>query len=131
MAVEWTLRAVILVAVGAALGGVLRYFAGVLLTRTDYPWGTLAVNVVGSFLLALFMFVGLQRGVFGPDARLFVATGILGGFTTMSSFSYETMSFLEDAEYLRATGYAALTFVGSIGAAIAGRLAAGLMPGGG
>lgn len=130
MPVEWTVRAALLVAVGAALGGVMRYFAGVLLTRGDYPWGTLAVNVVGSFAIGLFMFLGIQRGVFGPDARVFIATGILGGFTTMSSFSYETLSFLEDNEYLRATGYAALTFLGSLGAAMGGRWAAGLLAGG-
>jgi CrcB protein len=75
------------------------------------------------------MFGAMARGVFGPDARVFFVTGILGGFTTMSSFAYETLAFADDAEYLRATGYAILTIVGSLGMAYAGRAVAGLLPG--
>lgn len=115
------MRAVALVAIGSAAGGVARYFAGVWLTRADFPWGTLAVNLVGSFLIGVLLFGGLARGTMGPDARVLVATGILGGFTTMSSFAYETVSFVEDAEALRAFAYASLTFVGALAMAFAGR----------
>lgn len=118
-----------LVALGGALGCVLRYFAGVWLTRVDWPWGTIFVNLAGSFLIAVFMFGGMARGWFGPDARVFVVTGILGGFTTMSSFAYETMAFVEDKEFYRATVYAAITIVGSLGMAALGRAAASVLPG--
>lgn len=130
MVAEWSGRAVLLVAAGGALGCVARYFAGVFLTRSDYPWGTVFVNLTGSFLIALLFFAGFQRGWLGPDARVFLATGFLGGFTTMSSFAYETLSFVEDAEWFRAGTYATLTFAGSLGTAAAGRFIAQLLPGG-
>lgn len=130
MAVEWSLRAVALVALGGSLGCVLRYAAGVLLTRSDYPWGTVVVNLLGSFVIGVLMFGLVARGALGPDARLFVATGVLGGFTTMSSFAYETAAFLEDGEAWRAFGYAALTVLGSLGMVLAGRFAAQALAGG-
>ena len=129
MAVDLSLRVAALVALGGAAGCVLRYLAGAWLTRSDYPWGTLAVNLAGSFAIALLLFAGLPRGWVGPDARAFLATGVLGGFTTMSSFAYETLSFVDDAEWARAAGYAGLTVVGSLAMAAAGRLAANLVPG--
>lgn len=124
MAAEWSLRAVALVALGGAAGCVLRYFVGVWLTRDDYPWGTLAVNLVGSFAIALLLFAGLQGGWLGPDARVLLVTGVLGGFTTMSSFAYETMAFLDDGEAWRAATYAGLTVAGSLGMAFLGRAVA-------
>jgi CrcB protein len=128
MPADWTFRAVLLVAMGAALGGILRYFAGVWLSREGYPGGTAAANLSGSFVVAVFMFWGVAKGVFGPDARSFFATGVLGGFTTMSSFAYETVSFVDDGEGFRAATYAALTFVGCLGMAFLGRAAAQLIP---
>jgi CrcB protein len=128
MAADWTMRAVGLVALGGALGCVLRYFAGVWLTRDGFPWGTVAVNLAGSFLIAAFVFGGSNQGWFGPDARVFFVTGVLGGFTTMSSFAYETAAFLDDGEMLRATGYAALTIFGSLGMALLGRALALAIP---
>lgn len=129
MAVPWTLRGALLVAVGGALGCVLRYFVGAWLTRDDYPRGTLAVNLVGSLLMALLMFGALERGLLGPDARLLLVTGVLGGFTTMSSFAYETGAFLDDGEYWRATGYVALTVLGSLGMMLLGRAIVRALPG--
>lgn len=128
MAVDLSLRAVSLVALGGAAGCVLRYVAGALLTRADYPWGTVAVNLLGSFAIGLLLFGGLARGGLGPDARLFLVTGILGGFTTMSTFAYETVALLETGEVARAAGYATLTLVGGVGMAFAGRWAASMLP---
>lgn len=128
MAADLSLRAASLVALGGALGCVLRYVAGALLTRSDYPWGTVAVNLAGSFVIAVLMFGAVARGGLGPDARLLLVTGVLGGFTTMSSFAYETTAFLESAEYARAAGYALLTVAGSVGMALLGRLVAQLIP---
>lgn len=129
MPVDWTGRAVLLVGLGAALGGILRYFAGVYLSRADWPWGTIFVNLVGSFLVAVIMFSAMSRGLFGPDARVFLVTGVLGGFTTMSSFAYETAAFVDDGEMLRAFAYASLTFVGSLAMVFAGRFVVQALPG--
>lgn len=129
MPADWTGRAVLLVGVGAALGGILRYFAGVYLSRDDWPWGTIVVNLLGSFLVAIIMFGAVSRGYFGPDARIFLVTGILGGFTTMSSFAYETAAFVDDAEILRAITYAGLTFFGSLAMVFLGRFAVQSIPG--
>lgn len=129
MPVEWTGRAVFLVGLGAAIGGILRYFAGVYLSRGDWPWGTIFVNLLGSFLVAIIMFGAVARGYFGPDTRIFLVTGILGGFTTMSSFAYETAAYVDDAELVRAFTYAALTFVGSLAMVFAGRVIVQVLPG--
>jgi CrcB protein len=128
VAATWTLRAVLLVALGGALGSVLRYFVGVWLTRDDFPWGTVAVNLAGSFLIAFLLFGAFQKGYLGPEGRIFLATGVLGGFTTMSSFAFEATSFLDDAEFARAVGYMGLTVVGSLGMALLGRAAAQMIP---
>lgn len=129
VAADWTIRAVILVAIGGALGCVLRYFAGVYLTRDAWPWGTIFVNLTGSLLIAILMFGAMGQGWFGPDARVFAGTGLLGGFTTMSSFAYETAAFVEDAELARALGYAGITIVGSLVMVFLGRMIAQSIPG--
>lgn len=128
MATDLSLRAAALVALGGALGCVLRYVAGALLSRPGWPWGTLAVNLAGSFLIALLMFGALSRAGLDLDARLFLVTGVLGGFTTMSAFAYETVALAEGAAYARASLYALVTFAGCLGMAFAGRLAARLLP---
>ena len=130
MVLDVSLRALALVAGGTAIGGALRFVMQAWLTRQDFPWGTVAVNLIGSFLIGLAMFGAIARGYFGADTLFFVAIGVLGGFTTMSSFAYETLALAEDAEILRAIAYAALTVTGSLGMAYLGRLAARLAPGG-
>lgn len=128
MPADLSLRAALLVAFGGALGSVLRYAAGALLSRPGHPWGTLAVNLAGSFLIALLLFGALPRMGLGPDARVFLVTGVLGGFTTMSAFAYETVALAEAGLAARAAGYAALTLAGSLGMAFAGRWAATVLP---
>lgn len=76
-----------------------RYWvAGVVqrLGESQFPVGTLAVNVLGSFLIGLVLTLSLERGLVGPNVRLFLAIGVLGGFTTMSTFSYETLALVRD-----------------------------------
>jgi CrcB protein len=126
---DGTLGRAALVAVGGAIGCVGRYYVGVWLTKdTGIPWGTLTVNLVGSFVIALFMFAGIERGAFGPDARVFFVTGVLGGFTTMSSFAYETTSFADSGEFYLAALYVGATVVGCLGAALVGRAVATVVP---
>lgn len=130
MTIDVSLRAVALVAGGSALGGTLRFLTQVWLTRHDFPWGTVAVNLAGSFFIGFLMFGAVARGYLGADTRLFLAVGLLGGFTTMSSFAYETLALAEDSEALRAIAYATLTVLGSLGMAYMGRALA-TMPAGG
>jgi CrcB protein len=97
------------VALGSALGGVARYWctgvAARLLGET-FPWGTLFVNVLGSFIIGFFATVtGPDGRMFaGTTTRQFVMTGILGGYTTFSSFSLQTLNLANDGEWLQAGG---------------------------
>jgi CrcB protein len=91
---------------GGFIGAVCRYGLSGLVQRyaglTTFPWGTLVVNMAGC--LAIGVAVGLMdsRQLFGPEFRLFALIGLLGGFTTYSTFGYETFALLRDAEYMRA-----------------------------
>jgi CrcB protein len=96
-----------LVAVGGLIGSLARYWlAGVVQRAGDgpFPTGTLAVNVAGSFVIGVVMALSLERGLVDEELRLLLTTGFCGGFTTMSTFSYETMALLRDGEALLALG---------------------------
>jgi CrcB protein len=95
------------VALGSALGGVARYWCSGLVARAvgeTFPWGTLIVNIVGSFLIGLIAAISGTDGRFiiPPEARQFMMVGILGGFTTFSSFSLQTLTLARDGEWLLA-----------------------------
>ncbi len=92
---------VLLVAIGAAIGGVARYLIGgwlASLLGPDFPWGTVFVNVTGSFVIGVVL-VLVQGGALPAGARPFVAVGILGGYTTFSTYSYETLELIIDGNY--------------------------------
>ena len=78
---------------------------------------TLAVNIVGSFIIGLVMALSLERGVLGDEWRILLTTGFCGGFTTMSTFSYETLALLRDGESLLAFWNVTLSFAACVGAA--------------
>ncbi len=95
------------VAVGGALGSAARYGSSLLVagwTGETFPWGTLLINVVGSFVIGFFgMLTGPDgRILVSPDIRQFVMVGICGGFTTFSSFSLQTLNLMRDGDMLRA-----------------------------
>ena len=97
------------IAFGSALGGMARYFCSGVAARLfgeTFPWGTLLVNVTGSFLIGLFAtLTGPDGRMFaGSTARQFVMLGLLGGFTTFSSFSLQTLNLAQDSEWLQAGG---------------------------
>jgi fluoride exporter len=97
------------IALGSALGGVARFFCTGLAARLlgeTFPWGTLFVNVLGSFIIGFFATItGPDGRIFaGTTTRQFVMTGILGGFTTFSSFSLQTLNLANDGEWLQAGG---------------------------
>jgi CrcB protein len=96
----------VLVGAGGAIGSVLRYLASGFVQRLDFwgsfPGGTLAVNLIGCTVLGLLGGLSDARYLFGPSARLFVFIGILGGFTTFSTFSYETLALIRAGEAAKA-----------------------------
>jgi CrcB protein len=117
------LRRVALVAAGGAAGSVGRYVVGLYAAQrfgASFPWGTLTVNVVGSFFIGLIATLADEAGVIGPEPRLLLILGVLGGFTTFSSFSLDTLRLLEDGEVLRAGLYLAASLAGALLAAAAG-----------
>lgn len=101
-----TLRSVLLVGLGGFLGSVGRYLLGGwaqrLVPLSSFPWGTLAVNVSGCFLIGLLGGWSDGRQAFGTDLKAFLMIGVLGGYTTFSSFAYETLALSRDGEVLRA-----------------------------
>lgn len=83
---------------GAGIGGALRYAIGGWAAQrwgTAFPWHTLAINVGGAFLLGVLMSMSLERGLVSGDWRVFAGTGVLGGFTTFSTLSYESVALME------------------------------------
>ena len=103
------LQQVALVAFGGAIGAVLRYGAGNIIESGDFPTSTYLVNIVGSFTLGLLTILAIKQG-YSDDLLLFFGVGILGSFTTMSTFSVETISLLKDDNLMLALGYATLSF---------------------
>ena len=105
----------LLVAVGGAIGSVLRYGTGVFvgsLWRNPFPLGTMLINILGSLVMGLF--VGLMARLLPSwqnDARLFFAVGVLGGFTTFSSFSLDAITMIERGELALAVLYILLSVV--------------------
>ena len=95
------------IALGGAFGAVLRYGASLgvyAVLGRGFPWGTLFVNVVGSLLMGLLSILMLERYNIGPEWRAAVLVGMLGSFTTFSTFSIETLNLLEQGDVLRAAG---------------------------
>lgn len=99
--------AIVLVGVGGFLGSVLRYLVGGWVHRAlDNPWfpyGTLFVNLIGCLVIGFLGGLTENRQVFNPEARLFLFLGVLGGFTTFSSFAYETSALLHDGQFVAAS----------------------------
>jgi CrcB protein len=113
----------LVIAVGGSIGAILRYLTGVYSAKffgTWLPYGTLIVNVVGSFILSFFMILFLEKLSLDPLWRLFVAVGFCGSYTTLSSITYETLSIVMDGDYARALLNIALNFGLSFLSAFAG-----------
>ncbi len=95
-----------LVGTGGFIGAIARYGLSGLVQRSaalsSFPYGTLAVNMLGCLLIGVAVGLVDSRQLFGADFRLFALIGLLGGFTTWSTFGYETFALLRDADYLRA-----------------------------
>jgi CrcB protein len=102
------------ICLGGAFGTGARYLlSGFVLEQFGpaFPSGTLAVNILGSFLLGALMFLGVEAGMLPPTLRLALTTGVMGGFTTYSTFSFETMRYLQDGAWQIAALNVAITVV--------------------
>lgn len=116
---EETLQSYILVFAGGGIGAALRYWlSGVVHERlgSAFPYGTLAVNILGCFVIGIVMASMQERFLAHPSLRVFLTIGILGGFTTFSSFSYETIAMLKDGEFF----YSSVNILASLVCCIAG-----------
>ena len=117
----------LLICLGGAIGTGARYLVAIETPRllgTSFPYGTLIVNVVGSFLLGAVMHVGLTTAMMAPTVRLVLATGVMGGFTTYSTFNYETLEYLREGAFGIAALNVAVTLIvclaaGALGLALA------------
>jgi CrcB protein len=113
----------VLVCAGGALGSGARYLVAMWATGMigpELPAGTLLVNVIGSFLIAVV--IGLSLGGTGvsPNLRLFLTSGVMGGFTTYSAFTYETLRLLDEGNVAVALMYLGSTVLGCLGAGFVG-----------
>lgn len=105
---------VLYIAIFGGCGCVMRYlFSGwtYALVGRGLPWGTLAVNVLGSFLLGLLLDLNLRSALLSPDVRVGLTVGFMGGFTTFSTFSFETVRLLEEGSWWQAGGNVVLNVV--------------------
>lgn len=99
------MKIVLAIAGGGAAGALLRYWTSLgvyALTGRDFPYGTLVVNVSGSFLMGALTVLMVERLALGPEWRAALLIGVLGAFTTFSTFSVETINLIEDGEQVRA-----------------------------
>lgn len=115
----------LVVFIGSGVGGGLRLLLAIALQQKlgpSFPYGTLGVNVIGSFALGLVFAVRERTLLLGPDLWFFLATGVCGGFTTMSTFSLETLALLRQRELYLAAWNVVLTIAGCLLATAAGYL---------
>jgi fluoride exporter len=97
------LQTIVLISLGAVIGANLRYVIGqyiIKLIPSSLPLGTLIINITGSFILALFLVSTTERFLADPRWRLMIAVGLCGGYTTFSSYAYETFALFEQGQWL-------------------------------
>jgi len=122
-----------MVCLGGALGTGARYLLGTWAVRAwgpRFPFGTLLINALGSFLLVVISYLSMQQRLISPEARVVLGTGVMGGFTTYSSFNNETIRLIEYKSWAAGFANIAITLVacllaGVLGMVIARRLIAG------
>jgi fluoride exporter len=111
------------VALGSAIGGAARYILGGWIQQragSGFPVQTLFINVSGSFLLGFLQRYGLETTALSPEVRTMLTIGFCGGYTTFSTFSYETVRMMEDGDWRRAALYTGLSVALTVAAAVAG-----------
>jgi len=120
-----------LIGAGGFVGSVLRYLVSGYVQRLtnnfEFPYGTLAVNLLGCLTIGALSYLVDMRGMFTPESRTFVFVGLLGGFTTFSTFGNESVALLRDGENLSALANVGAHVVAGLGAVWAGRALAALV----
>jgi CrcB protein len=118
------LKSVLIAGLGGFIGTVLRFLTSryiQLSVVSVFPWGTLAVNISGSFIIGLLMGLSEKGNLISPEWNIFLTVGICGGFTTFSTLSNDAYILLQNKEMLRFAAYAGLTFVLGLTAVFMGR----------
>lgn len=111
------MQRLLLVCLGGALGSGARYLVALLAARllgTGFPWGTLAVNLVGCFFISLILASATEAAPLSTELRLFLTTGIMGGLTTYSAFNHELLSLFQQGAWMRSAGYLLVTWIGCL-----------------
>jgi CrcB protein len=120
----------LLVALGGAIGSAARYLTGLgmqSLLGVSFPYGTLAVNVMGSFFMCAVMHLSGSANIVTPELRLLLTTGVMGGFTTYSAFDYEAYRYVQQGSHGTAGLYVGVTLLACFAAGAAGDLVARLV----
>jgi CrcB protein len=115
--------AIAAVALGGAVGSDFRYTAGAWFLEkfgSAFPWGTLVINVSGAFLIGIVLQIAAMRAGFNPYWRLFFATGVLGGYTTFSTFAYEIVQLSNRSLQVQSVVYALASILGGVVAVVLG-----------
>jgi fluoride exporter len=110
---------------GGGLGASLRYWMSGIIPRytgNQFPYGILIVNILGCFFIGFLMSAMEERFLINPSLRVFLTIGILGGFTTFSTFSYETVAMMRDGEFFRSSLYIGLSLALGLGGTHVGSL---------
>lgn len=118
-------RSLLFIGIGSFIGGICRYLFQQLIQNnypSSVPFGTLIVNITGCFAIGLVYELAARGNLLSPEMRLFLATGICGGYTTFSSFAYENVSMVLDGEFYYSMLYLVLSVVVGFGAVHAGIL---------
>lgn len=105
------LKNLLLVGLGGSIGSMARYAASLLIRSKSFPFATLSVNVIGSFIIGLVFALSIKEAALSNNWKLFLATGICGGFTTFSAFSVENMELLQNGKTGMALTYIMLSIV--------------------
>ncbi|HTA17710.1 MAG TPA: fluoride efflux transporter CrcB [Polyangia bacterium] len=122
----------LLVVLGGAAGTAARFLLGVSVQGVfgpTFPVGTLAVNLIGSFLVSMFMYLGADKGLISTQTRVVLCTGVIGGFTTYSSFNFETMRLAQAGAFGLALVNLGATVIGCFVAGALGLLTGRLIGG--
>lgn len=114
------IKHILLVGLGGGIGSILRYAGSLLFAERNFPFGTLAVNIIGSFIIGMVIAFSIKHEAFDSNWKIFLATGICGGFTTFSAFSMENLHFLQNGKYMTALVYILASVTMGILAAFAG-----------
>ena len=116
------MKLVLAVGLGSFFGGAARYLLSRFIqwqTSSAFPWGTLVVNIMGCFLIGI-VYALADRGHLTDEWRLVLATGVIGGFTTFSAFSYESLDLIRGGQYVYAGTYIAASVIAGLAATVLG-----------